>query len=98
MSNALRWVTEERAGHAGAKWPAEHQDAITRGENDIPWRRWLLQYLDRALLLGLDTPNGKQALGKFVVTAVAMLESVERVHGPLPAPGHPSGEIEEWEL
>lgn len=97
---ALAWVREERIGHAGDKWTPELEDAISAhpwADGPDGWRFWLLQYLDRSRLLGLENPRGLQALGKFVTTAVDMLSSIERVYGPLPAPGLPSGEIATWE-
>jgi hypothetical protein len=60
------------------------------------WEAWWTQqfdnYLMRAQVLGLDTVNGRQAAAKFVATAVGFLESVVRLHGPLPEPGVTSGE------
>lgn len=91
---AIQWIEQERA-YSTAKWPEAKSDAATH-EGFEAWNRWLLQYLDRVRLIGIDTPNGQQALGKFVTVAVAMLDSVHRVYGPLPAPGHPSGEVVPW--
>ena len=91
-ATALDWIAEEQA-YSQQKWPPEASDQITRDEE---WDRWLSQYLHRANLLGFDTEVGRQALAKYVTTAVAMLDSVTRVHGPLPAPGVPSGEIQRW--
>ena len=96
MGNALEWVADGQRYSFG-KWPAEKSDEITRGETDRDWETWLNQYLHRAMLMGFDTDVGRQALAKYVTTAVAMLDSVQRVYGPLPAPGVPSGEIAEWE-
>lgn len=55
------------------------------------WDQQFSNYFHRAYLLGLDTPNGRQAAAKFVATALGFLESVVRVHGELPEPGVPSG-------
>lgn len=55
------------------------------------WHRQINMYLDRAYLLGLDNPGGRQAAAKAVATAMGFLESVVRVHGPLPEPGVSSG-------
>jgi len=59
------------------------------------WDRQLENYLYRARVLGLDTPNGRQALAKFVSTAVGMLSATVQQFGPLPKAGLPSGEIQE---
>lgn len=40
---------------------------------------------------------GMQALAKAATTAHDMVESAIRVHGELPEPGQPSGEISEWQ-
>jgi hypothetical protein len=105
-ADALRWIKEERV-YARTKWSTDAYDDVTRvsvlAESDRPatalptWDFWIQQYLHRALLLGLNTPNGMQAVGKLATTAAAMLDSVGRLYGPLPAPGLPSGEIKEWE-
>lgn len=51
-------------------------------------------YYHRAWVLGLDTPNGRQALAKFVSTAAGMLAAATQEYGELPKPGVPSGEIQ----
>lgn len=51
-------------------------------------------YLGRAQVLGLETPNGRQALGKAVAVSIAALESATRVFGSLPPAGMPSGETD----
>lgn len=71
----------------------EFQEASMLGG---PWETWwnqqLENYMHRAHVLGLDTPNGRQALAKFTATAMGMLMAAVRVYGPLPKPGVPSGE------
>ena len=88
-----RWLREE--------WPYQElkfgeadrfKATDTFGQSDDEWKRSLDQYYNRARVLGLDTPAGRQALAKYVATAVAMLENVITVHGHLPTPGVPSGE------
>lgn len=56
------------------------------------WSTQLDNYYFRAGILGLDTVNGRQALAKFVATAIGMLEACVREFGYLPEPGVPSGE------
>lgn len=56
------------------------------------WERQFDNYLGRAERLSLDRQGGRQALAKFVATAVGMLEAAVRVYGPLPEPGVTSGE------
>ncbi len=95
MSGTVAEWLEAEWGYQMTKFTLDEIDATTRaGEDDWSWR--LNQYLHRAQLLGLENSMGRQALAKYVATAVGMLDSVQRVHGPLPAPGVPSGEISEW--
>jgi hypothetical protein len=56
------------------------------------WENQLGMYLYRAWTLGLDTPGGRQALMKYVATAIGMLATTVEVYGELPEPGVPSGE------
>ena len=63
---------------------------------DGRWRGDINQYLHRANVLGLENPNGRQALAKAAMVCIAAVESAVRVFGPLPEPGHSSGEIMEW--
>lgn len=61
------------------------------------WINDINMYLHRANLIGLDKLNGRQALAKAAMVCVAAVESAVRVYGPLPEPGHTSGEIVEWD-
>lgn len=62
------------------------------------WDHDLNMYIHRSMVLGLDKPNGRQALAKAAMVLIAAVESAVRVYGPLPEPGHTSGEIEEWDF
>ena len=89
IEHVKAWLDGERA-YAEAKWEPEKVDAITPEE----YEGWVMQYLHRAIVLGVENPNGKQALGKALRTLTGMTESIVRRHGDLPAPGVPSGEIQ----
>ena len=92
-SQAFEWLVEERA-YQVRKFGTSLDDEHTRdglGEDGWWWRQ-LVNYYHRARVLGCETPVGRQALAKFVATACGLLESVIRVHGPLPPAGVPSGE------
>jgi hypothetical protein len=83
------WLEGERA-YAEGKWaPGYVDDSITAEE----YEGWVMQYLHRAIVLGVENPLGKQALAKALRTCLAFTESVVRRFGPLPDPGVPSGEI-----
>lgn len=57
------------------------------------WTDQLDNYYHRAWVLGFNTPVGRQALAKFVSTAVGMLSAGIQEYGELPPSGVPSGEI-----
>ncbi|HEX9991904.1 MAG TPA: DUF4406 domain-containing protein [Acidimicrobiales bacterium] len=91
---ALRWLVGERA-YQVRKFGTATDDAHTAEGlgDDGWWWRQLTTYFHRARVLTLANPLGRQALAKFTATAVGLLESVVRVHGELPPPGVPSGDV-----
>lgn len=93
-SQAFDWLVRERA-YQVRKFGTELDDQHTREglDDDGWWWRQLTSYYHRARVLGLQTGVGRQALAKFAATACGLLESVVRVHGPLPPPGVPSGQV-----
>ena len=94
MSERVRlWLADEWP-YQSSKFAAGADARATQsfGTDDDEWRHRLDMYYHRAKVQGLDLPNGRQALAKFVATAVAMLDSVIEEHGELPEPGVPSGE------
>lgn len=56
------------------------------------WSKQLANYYHRAKILGLENANGRQALGKFVATAIGMLAAAVDEFGELPEPGVSSGD------
>jgi hypothetical protein len=93
-AHAFGWLTAERTYQLG-KFGTDLDDEHTRQglHQDGWWWRQLTNYFGRAHVLGVENPSGRQALAKFTATACGLLESVVRVHGDLPAPGVPSGEL-----
>lgn len=93
------WIRIERAGHADVKYDSTLRDEglVNMQEQGLEmggyWDDFIKQYLHRASLFGLETPQGRQALGKAIVTAHACLETAIEAFGPMPTPGVPSGEI-----
>lgn len=84
------WITHERL-YGDTKYPIKSTHDQNMVESGIEW--WLVfltNYLSRAQTLGLDTPRGRQALGKVIVTAMDCLETACRVYGPMPQGGQPS--------
>lgn len=92
-----QWVRRERE-YADAKFDDQrigHDEEMRQYgiEEDGFWIRQILQYFDRAQVLGLDNPLGRQAMGKAYMTLGGFLESMVRVYGLLPPGGVPSGEL-----
>lgn len=99
-----RWEAWYRgeAEYQDSKWATEREVhyKLLATEGLAPegrWRRDIDMYLHRANLLGLQNPNGRQALAKAAMVVIACVEGAEKVYGPLPAPGYTSGEIVEWD-
>ena len=91
------WLVGEREQYAKLKWSPPtaakaHRDCVI-GEGPTTWHDWAGNYIKRAVMFGLDTPQGRQALGKTIVTLIHVLETAVEEYGPMPAPGVPSGEI-----
>lgn len=98
-----RWVRLERMEYADKKWaenPDNRAEAISRmREADFDWwTDYVQQYLHRSRLLGWETPQGRQALGKTLQTLHHLVETAVLVFGDMPDPGHESGHIEEWNV
>lgn len=99
------WIATERRDYAdlkyergGEMWHKLLLDIHNWGlHEDGQWWLFLSNYLSRAQLLGLDTPAGQQAFGKFIVTALSCFEACVQVYGKPPKPGVTTGEIVEWE-
>lgn len=98
----MRWLAEERPYQidkfAGGQddpdgWRHNDEALSTEGVGEgTYWEQQLTNYVHRLGVLGLDLPNGRQALMKFVSTAVGLAEAMVRVYGPPPRPGVPSGQ------
>lgn len=99
--HVARWIEGERAGHADVKYgPDQNLPARLTNVAEGNWdelRNFVLNYMKRVELFGLDTPQGRQALGKAAVTLIAYAEYAVAIHGPMPTPGVTSGEIQTWE-
>jgi len=94
------WLFREREFYADKKWdPEKRANGILRLINDphqeeeTYWINFIFNYYKRAQQYGLDTLQGRQALGKALVTMHAMLEASVVAFGSMPKPGVPSGEI-----
>jgi hypothetical protein len=55
------------------------------------WAATLRPAWERGASAGLDSVEGRAALGELVVEACALLESAVRAHGPLPSPADDGG-------
>lgn len=98
------WIGRERAVYAdqspkyGAETETRRQLIQDMREQGFGERHvdLCLQYVKRAQVLGAETHQGRQAMGKAIVSLMHLLETAICVHGDMPEPGHPSGEIKEW--
>lgn len=108
-TQVAKWIQQEREQYAYTrKYARDGQqqsdnrrmivDAIATGEFGVQLQDFVFNYLKRVQLFGLDTPQGRQALGKAVMTLIDYLETAVDHHGAMPRPGVPSGEILPWEL
>jgi hypothetical protein len=91
---AYFWLQQERA-YQREKFPAADDDRLTSSGPfgvESPYFTRVGNYVERARLFGLDTMNGRQALGKATATLAGWLESAVRLYGPMPQPGVPSGD------
>ena len=89
IAHVRRWLAGERP-YVEGKFGVDGSGERVAEENP---GHWIAMYIDRGVLLGLDTPQGRQAVAKAMSTMVAWTEYVVRHYGPLPDPGHSSGEI-----
>lgn len=93
------WVAQERRHYADVKWSGKNkvtnlEKMATEGISPY-WMGFIGNYLRRAEMFGLDTLQGRQALGKALVTITACLEDAVLIHGKMPVPGVASGHIVE---
>lgn len=94
-----QWVARERVEYADVKYAEDsaNREMLIQAMADKDFMRWLdflNNYIRRAELFGLDTLQGRQALGKAAVTALHTLETAVMVHGPMPEPGVASGDLD----
>lgn len=98
-----RWIEIERDTYANAKKYGEGmpgrvaliESMASEGYNGR-WSDYITSYLRRVELFGVDSPQGRQAMGKTITTLMHCLETAILTYGPMPEPGQPSGEIGEW--
>lgn len=91
------WVAEERDAYASKKWEVDNADRQREVIEDGTWVNFPASYISRAEGMGLDTPQGRQALGKVISTCESLLARAVTMYGGMPEPGLPSGEIvEDW--
>lgn len=98
---AITWMNAEWEGHASTKYgeDAAGHDINTKAIAEMDYDRmfnFVRNYLKRVELFGVDTLQGKQALGKAAVTLMDFVERTMEIHGEFPQPGLPSGEIQPW--
>lgn len=93
------WLATEREVYARKKFAEEtKREDAKRDMRRNPhlqgtWGTFISNYWQRVDLFGLDTPQGRQAMGKLIVTLMHCLETAIDIYGPMPKAGVPSGEI-----
>lgn len=99
-AQVLAWlgVEQDYADRKFGDQKADHDAWMAEGGigEDSEWWRQVTQYVSRARLFGLETPQGRQALAKFMATTLGLVECAVRNHGDLPEPGWTSGEVRPW--
>lgn len=96
------WLQIERTEYADKKYNYNEGgqqfllDALRNEGLGDTWMNFILNYLKRAELQGIQTPQGRQQLGKTIVTLMSCLEKSIEIYGPMPKPGINSGVIEVW--
>lgn len=94
----IYWLAQERRDYAHGKWSTPEAEAAHLAcvllTGPTTWHDWAGNYIKRAAMFGLDSPQGRQALGKAVVTLMHVLETAVEEYGPMPRAGVPSGVIE----
>jgi hypothetical protein len=93
-----RYVSAWQAGevpYRTTKFDSGQFQRVMTSEGVGPGTLWwdqIVGKLQRAHVLGLETPNGRQALAKCGAAVLALLEASVREYGLLPTPGVASGE------
>lgn len=102
------WIDYERRTYADLKYAEGKpiEEALKKDAEQNPRMEadgyqdidlFISNYLSRVKIFGLDTPSGRQAMGKLIVTLTDHLERAVEIHGPMPMPGVSSGNIHLWE-
>lgn len=87
----------ERRAYSDKKWGQQHKKLHIEKVKDGEWYNHVYSYLQRAHQFGLDTPEGRQALGKVLTSGVHCLETAVEEFGDMPRPGRSSTDpLEEW--
>lgn len=84
-NHVLKWVNLERI-YADTKYPVStiEQFGGTLRDEDCDF---VMQYLKRAQLFGLETPRGRQQLSKALSTIFDFTRASVYLYGSLPKPG-----------
>jgi hypothetical protein len=101
------WLDYERRTYADQKYAPDKPitQALVKDAQDNPHMEadghqdidlFIGNYLSRVKMFGLDSLQGRQAMGKLIVTLTDHLERAVSIHGPMPTPGVSSGNIIQW--
>lgn len=85
------WIEQERNGYATQKWEVDNADIQHHNVISGEWINFPFSHLQRAKM-GLEHPAARQALGKCITSATALLERACTLFGPMPKPAVSSTE------
>lgn len=89
FDDSVEWIIHERTSQNRLNEFSDRERTIRHGTHDEngEWFDLLDRYFQSAKLKNLSTEEGGTDLLVFSTMAVAMLENVTTLHGPLPEPG-----------
>jgi hypothetical protein len=102
VNHIRNWARIERFKYSDKKFGPHREKEIEGLQADPHCEEYLHifngigDYLKRAQQFGLDSPQGRQAAGKAMITIESLLADCVVAFGPMPKPGVPSGEIHSW--
>lgn len=91
---AITWIIMQQSTILN-RFPMGQNDRHTREGmgTDKYWQLKFAKFLHRAQTIGLDYPEGRQAIAEHAATAVGLMASVWRTHGSPPQPSQATTDI-----
>jgi hypothetical protein len=85
VARALSWIIKQQPVVL-SRFPPEQNDRHTAEgmAQEAYWPQKLAKFTQRAGLLTLESPEGRQAVAELTTTCLGLMASVMRVYGPPP--------------